>query len=115
MQKHYAFIRTITCALIYIFPCLSHAQNQYNQLVPIRENGLWGFIDTAGRVVIAPKFLSAGDFSEELAPVRIAGSYGYVNEKGKSRHSLITLNLLSMDWERSGQTQNLFLWIKWGV
>ncbi len=83
MQKHYTISRIIIYVLIYIFPCLSHAQNQYNLLVPIRENGLWGFMDTAGQVVIAPKFLSAGDFSEGLAPVRIAGSYGYVNEKGK--------------------------------
>lgn len=83
MHEHGYFIRPIICILFYLIPCLGQAQNQYNLLVPIRANGLWGFIDTAGRVVITPKFLSAGDFSEGLAPVRIAGSYGYVNEKGK--------------------------------
>lgn len=31
------------------------------------ENGKWGFIDARGRVVIAPKYIRASDFSEGLA------------------------------------------------
>lgn len=48
-------------------------------LFPVCENGLWGFIDSTGREVISPKYLSAGDFVEGLAPVQIGGRFGYID------------------------------------
>ncbi len=47
--------------------------------------GKWGYLDQQGRVVIAPAFKSALDFSEGLAPVRPEGSnnYGFIDKTGK--------------------------------
>lgn len=52
------------------------------KLFPIIENGLWGYIDVSGKVIIEPKFRVAGQFSEGLAPVRLNGTYGYINSLG---------------------------------
>ncbi len=42
-----------------------------------------GFIDSIGRVVIAPAFRSADDFSEGLASARMEGRYGYLDATGR--------------------------------
>jgi hypothetical protein len=49
---------------------------------PVKEKGLWGYIDQTGTVVIKPRFEQAGDFSEGLAPVKIGEKWGYVNPSG---------------------------------
>ena len=56
-------------------------------LAAVLRAGKWGFIDAAGREVIAPRFLEVGDFSEGLAPVAVAanGGWGYVDRKGVMR------------------------------
>ncbi|MBS1560935.1 MAG: WG repeat-containing protein [Bacteroidetes bacterium] len=51
-------------------------------LYPIPKADLWGYIDTAGATVIAPRFHAAGRFSEGLAPVRLNGTYGYIDRTG---------------------------------
>lgn len=53
------------------------------ELYPISENGLWGYINTSGKVKIKPKFRTAGQFSEGLAPVRVNGTYGYIDPSGE--------------------------------
>jgi len=60
----------------------SPAQENYTPLFRIYENGLYGFIDSTGTVVIPPKYKGAGEFSEGLAPVRENGYYGYIDETG---------------------------------
>lgn len=59
----------------------TQAQKKY--LFPIVENGLWGYIDTAGKVIIKPQYFAAGQFSEGLAPVRSKGTYGFINHKAE--------------------------------
>lgn len=53
--------------------------------------GRWGFIDRDGRVVIAPRFIEAFEFSEGLAAVRVQDPaapdqrqwrYGYIDRQG---------------------------------
>lgn len=58
------------------------ALEQEKKLYPIIENGLWGFINKSGDIIIEPQFPSAGQFSEGLVPVRLKGTYGYINEMG---------------------------------
>ena len=48
----------------------------------ICENHRFGFIDSEGRVVIEPRFLSASNFSEDLAPARLNGTYGFIDVGG---------------------------------
>jgi hypothetical protein len=38
-------------------------------LAPYHENGLWGFIDTIGNIIIPAKYLNVGTFSEGLVSV----------------------------------------------
>lgn len=61
----------------------SPAQENYTALFRIYENGLYGYIDSTGAVIIPPKYKGAGEFSEGLAPVRENGYYGYIDETGK--------------------------------
>ncbi|HMQ78646.1 MAG TPA: WG repeat-containing protein [Ignavibacteria bacterium] len=78
-------MRTITNLLfsLFIFSNLIFAQDSYKPLFKIYENGLYGYIDSTGAVVIPPKFKGAGEFSEGLAPVRENGYYGYIDVTGK--------------------------------
>jgi hypothetical protein len=66
--------------LVCLLPFGMYAQKQGKPLLPFCENHLWGFLDTAGHVIIPAKYLAAGVFSEGLAPVRLAGHFGYINE-----------------------------------
>lgn len=59
------------------------SEKEPKELYPISENGLWGYIDKTGKVLIEPKFLVAGQFSEGLAPVRLSGTYGYIDKRGE--------------------------------
>jgi hypothetical protein len=63
--------------------CLGQNNNSDIHLFPITEQNKIGFIDSSGKVIIKPVFLSAGEFSEGLAPARIAGTYGYIDNTGK--------------------------------
>lgn len=67
--------------LLAIFNYLNFSLSQENHtpLFRIYENGLYGYIDSTGRIVIPPKYKGAGEFSEGLAPVRQNGLYGYIN------------------------------------
>jgi len=47
------------------------------------KNGLFGYIDTTGKVVIPPQFENAMDFKEGLAPVRINRPWGYIDKDVK--------------------------------
>lgn len=67
-------------------------------LRPLRGRGLdrrnlaWGYVDRSGREIIPVQFLDAGDFSEGLAAVNVAGekesycgmpaNYGYIDKAG---------------------------------
>jgi hypothetical protein len=42
----------------------------------------WGFIDKTGALVIKPRFGSALNFREGLAPVLLAGKWGFINKTG---------------------------------
>jgi WG repeat protein len=51
-------------------------------LFAVRVNARWGYIDLAGRAVIAPRFERAEPFSEGLAAVVLDGRHGYVDATG---------------------------------
>ena len=44
---------------------------------------LWGFRNSAGEIVIEPRFGGAEDFSEGLAPVKFFNKWGYINTAGE--------------------------------
>ena len=54
------------------------------QLYPIMQQGMQGYIDASGKVVIEPKYAEVGKFSEEMAAVKPAadGKWGYIDSTG---------------------------------
>lgn len=48
-------------------------------------NGKWGFVDTAGNVVIKPAYENAKSFSAGLGAVCVEGKWGYINTSGTIR------------------------------
>lgn len=48
----------------------------------ILQGGRWGYMDAAGRVVVAPRFARAAPFSDGLAAVLDGGTFGYVDPSG---------------------------------
>ena len=45
------------------------------------EEGLWGFINQQGEVVIDYQYVDAKSFSQHLAAEKVGGSWGYISEK----------------------------------
>lgn len=52
-------------------------------LFRILKDGRWGYIDRAGKMVVAPRFDRAEDFSEGLAAVQLGKTFGYVDREGR--------------------------------
>lgn len=59
--------------------CASFAQDN---LFPFEENGQSGYIDSSGKVVIAPQFDHAEAFSEGLGAVSVKAKWGYIDANG---------------------------------
>lgn len=56
----------------------------YEGLAAFRTlNGLYGYVDTNGTVVIPPIYSYASPFSDGLAPVKLGSKYGYINHAGE--------------------------------
>jgi len=65
----------------------TNGQSSMNPAVSLerfQENGVYGYRDMAGKVVIKPQFAEAGDFSLGLARVRpdAKGGWGYIDASG---------------------------------
>ena len=69
--------------LLFIITNFCYAQNSERSLFLIQQNDKFGYINSSGKIIIAPKFLNAEHFSEGLAAVRINGTYGYVDANGR--------------------------------
>lgn len=90
MTKDMNFMRPSLIVLIIILFCSATVtcyqfKNEY--LFAFEENGFYGYADSTGKIVIAPRFISAWDFSEDLARVGFCGekgySIGYIDNTGK--------------------------------
>ncbi|UCE55148.1 MAG: WG repeat-containing protein [Desulfobacterales bacterium] len=49
---------------------------------PVKENGLWGYINPSGSVVIKPKFAHGESFKHALARVKVGNLLAYLNKEG---------------------------------
>ncbi len=52
-------------------------------LMGIRKDGKFGFVDANGKLRIANRYDSIGDFHEGLAPVKLIGMWGFINQQDK--------------------------------
>ena len=67
----------LICISLIVLACLvtqehTQAQNAPENLLPIQQDGKWGYINRSGEVVIKPRFDSAELFADGLALVRYA-------------------------------------------
>src|SRR5687768_8191438 len=71
--------------LVLIFTChaLFSQQPDDNGLYPVRVNGRWGFIDTAGRIAIQPAYDQVSHFTNGIAFYTLNERYGILNVKGQ--------------------------------
>ena len=52
-------------------------------MAAVLKDGLYGFINTTGTIIIPPGFYNARSFTEGLAPVANAkGFWGYIDDNG---------------------------------
>lgn len=49
----------------------------------IRSGKKWGFINTSGKEIIAPKYDFVYDYDEDMADVMNNGKYGFIDKSGK--------------------------------
>ncbi len=65
----------LVCVMILcLLPMGGWAEENADALYPIRENGLWGYMNRAGEVVIEPQWRFAEPFSAETAVVHLGGN-----------------------------------------
>lgn len=58
-------------------------QANSNNLIPIKRNDYWGYIDHSGKMAISPKFDQAGLFIGNIALVNYLGSKRIINQFGE--------------------------------
>lgn len=74
--NHFLFL------LFLLFACSVKAQQQ--QLIPVQQNGRWGFINTDGEVIIPMIYRKAQPFNDGFALVMKEDRYEYINIYGGS-------------------------------
>uniref|UniRef100_UPI001F31B696 WG repeat-containing protein n=1 Tax=Campylobacter coli TaxID=195 RepID=UPI001F31B696 len=52
-------------------------------LIKVKIDGQWSFLDKNGEIAIEPKFDYVWSFSEGLAKVELNGKWGFINKSGK--------------------------------
>jgi hypothetical protein len=58
--------------------------SRFNEgLAAVRLEGLYGYIDPAGKIVVAARFQAAGSFSGGYAEVRLDGASGIIDRSGR--------------------------------
>ncbi|MDX6271744.1 MAG: hypothetical protein QOD28_2967, partial [Acidobacteriota bacterium] len=62
-------------------------------LFPVRQEGKWGYIDRAGKIVIRPQYDVAWEFTEGLAYVKSGAERGVIDKTGRMVVSLQQVDL----------------------
>ena len=78
----YPLIEALTIPAIYDESTNVTFSEEYENLVGVKLNGKWGYIDPTGATKIAFKYDEAGYFHEGIAPVIIGGKCGFINKTG---------------------------------
>ncbi|MBQ8423408.1 MAG: WG repeat-containing protein [Coprobacter sp.] len=91
-MKNKLYLLTFTCSLICI-TCCTQSNPKDIKLLRVQENGLYGFIDTLGHIVIEPQYKYIGDFSSDGYALVISKAiiendslcftYGFIDKENK--------------------------------
>ncbi len=65
----------------------------------MKKDGLWGYVNTSGEIVIPFQFDDAGYFSETLAKINKKDQWGFINTAGEI---MIPLYFNSVNYFRKG-------------
>ncbi|MEO1626350.1 MAG: WG repeat-containing protein [Bacteroidota bacterium] len=83
MTKQYILFLCCTILLCHF----SFGQQAYERLYPFKKDGLYGFIDSKGKIIVEPQYHQVGRFSEGLCAVverkNKESKLGYINHKGE--------------------------------
>ena len=53
-------------------------------LLPVKQDDRWGYMDKTGKLVIPPKYHDADFFHEDLARIKMDNKWGYIDKEGKT-------------------------------
>lgn len=75
-------------SIMILFISINTFGQEDNKLYPFPQNGKWGYINSAGKIIVPPKYESASDFSEGLAKISTYDDkrellYGFINMQGR--------------------------------
>ena len=63
----------------FVFSCAK----EYKGYIPTHENGLWGYSDSSGTIVIPGKYDFASIFETDVARVKLNNKWGLINRQGE--------------------------------
>lgn len=66
-----------------LFSAYSFGQQKNRHLYSVEQNGLCGYINKTGKIIIPPQFDTCWNFSERFAGVIVNGKLGFIDETGK--------------------------------
>ncbi|MEZ5385284.1 MAG: WG repeat-containing protein [Prosthecobacter sp.] len=72
-------------------------------LLRIVEDGKQGYVDTSGKLSIAPEYDAAKFFSDDFAAVSKGGKWGFINTRGKV--------VVPLDWDAVGSFSEGLAWV----
>src|SRR5688572_3761124 len=89
-QSFSLIFRSLLLALAFTFlfhacknPDSSHSEDESAYMADYESpEGRWGYINTAGELVIEARYDDAGPFSEGLASVNKRGKWGFIDQNG---------------------------------
>jgi hypothetical protein len=65
------------------YSCLFSYAKEYKNYIPIKENGLWGYAESLGKILISPKYDFATIFERDVARVKLNNKWGLINKQGE--------------------------------
>ena len=103
MKKSVRIIFALIVCSLY-FSCQNYKYRDMD-LYPIKENGLYGFVDTLGNKVIVPQYVCVSNFLNHLAAAVVDTFYDYRTDS--------TLHKLGLGYTRE-VTKDLYLNMRYG-
>jgi len=81
-RNGYPLVEALVIPNIYDDATNATFADEYSDLIGVKLNGKWGYIDATGATKIPFKYDEAGYFHEGLAPVIVNGKCGFINKSG---------------------------------
>jgi len=67
----------------YETPYILPYSTEYKDYMPLQQNGLWGYSDSLGNIVIPVKYDFASIFEQNVARVKFNNKWGLINKQGE--------------------------------